>query len=405
MTDITNPEVTQTIPKVVEQIRKPEARSVYSDVLATTMKDYLEELFDQPAQPAMATELKQRHGLVLFEGSILRGTATEKTHDFDIFIMADDQPIDPDLSQELAIFTRDVEDYHPEKVEFSDYLIRRLLSDPKMKPFYDARVSELQRRKDYTDRSYSRPPGPAKLELHHVIHTDTQFDKLQNFLDAIQSGNDAALSQNETSSRMIVSILTATPDLVYEIAPGSLLYHQRRIVEALAKLQIASPDKFGQFYALLEKDFANLHRSTAWRYPERDFQLLGEYYLRSGRFTPQHVEAKQLVSMTSQHLTQAVISEEFKYYENKFDEYRKDPEKLLELMTKKHGVETGLAREDLEKIVRGENLVNQDETRLSPEAFKELANFEKRIKLLAAIRRQIKMPTLEEFKQAYLRAK
>ena len=271
-----------------------------------------------------------------------------------------------------------------------------------MKSLYDARVSELHRRKDYTDKRYDRPPGPAKAEPHHIIHTDTQFDSLQNFIAAIDAGDDRTLVHSDTPSRMIVSILTATPDLVYEIAPGSLLYHQRRIVEALAKLQIASPDKFGQFYAQLEKDFANLHRSTAWRYPERDFQLLGEYYLRSGRFTPQHVEAKQLVNMASQHLTHAVISEEFNHYENKYDEYRKDPEKLLELMTKKHGVETGLAREDLEKIARGETLIKPEEANLSPEAKQELTNFERRIKLLAAVRRQIKMPTLEEFKEAYL---
>jgi len=123
MGDITNIEVTPPMPKAIEQIRKPEARSVYSDVLRTTMQNYLGELFDQPQQPVEVAELKQRNGLVLFEGSVLRGTATEKTHDFDIFVMADDQPIGRELSQRLAIFTRDIEDYHPEKLQFSDYLI------------------------------------------------------------------------------------------------------------------------------------------------------------------------------------------------------------------------------------------------------------------------------------------
>lgn len=402
MTDITNIEAIPTVPKAVEQIRKPEARSVYSDVLATTMQNYLRELFDQPEPQAEITELKKRHGLVLFEGSILRGTATEKTHDFDIFVMADDQPIEHELFQKIAIFTRDIEDHHPQKIQFSDYLINQLQSNPDRKPLYEARVSEMQRRKDYMDQKYDRPAGSVKIEPHHFIHTDTQFDSLQNFLNAIKAGDDITLVHNDTPSRAIVSLLTATPDLVYELTPGSLSYHQRRIVEGLLKLREADPEKFNTFYAQLEKDFANLHRSTAWRYPERDFRLLGEYYLRTGRFTPQHIDPGRLTDIVSRRLTHSVISEEFEHYKTKYGEYRASHDKLLELMTKKHGVETGLARGDLEKIARGENMANPEETNLSPEALRELTNFERRLKLLAAVRRQIKMPTIEEFKEAYL---
>lgn len=401
MPDIGNAEASVSIPKAVVQIRKPEMRSAYSDALTTSMQNYLTEVFDQPQPSEAATELKQRHGLVLFEGSLLRGTATEKTHDVDIFVMTDERPIDPDLSQRLAIFTRDVEDHHPEKMPFSDYLMHHLQSGAETTPLYNDRIAELQRRKDYIDKKYARSPGPVKIESTHFVHVDTQFDSLGNFINAIKVGDVNILSQNETPSRIIVSILTATPDLVYEAVPGSLSYHQMRIVEALAKLQTSDPKKFNVFYDQLDKDFANLHRSTSWRYPDRDFRLLSEYYLRSGRFVPKYIAETNLINMVTRRLTKATIADEFQD-SVKHDDYKNKKDKLLDLMTQKHGVETGLAREELEKIARGDKLLDPDEADLSPEALRELEDFEKRIKILVAFRKQIKLPSLDEFKQAYL---
>lgn len=400
MPDITNIEMTPSIPKVVEKIRKPEARSAYSDTLATTMRDYLGEVFNQPSSPLAAQELKKRHGLILFEGSILRGTATEKTDDFDLFCMADDQPIEYETRRELGIFTREIGRRHPEGTTFSDYLMERLKSNTSLQARYDVRIAERQRRKDFLDKLYGNLHGPVKTNSHNFIHIDSNFVHLQSILDAIAAGNDAVLSQDDIPTRVITSLLTTTPDMVFETVHGALAYYQKIIVESLTKLQQTDPAKFNSFYKLLEDDFANLHRSTAWRYPDRDFKLLAEYYLRSGKVLPHSIQPERLVDLVTRRLTNEVIQDDFKYL--KTHGYKDIPEKLLEYMSMKYGIETGLTKDELERIANGENLLTQEERKLSPEALSELASFGKRIRLLTVMRRQTKIPTLDEFKQAYL---
>ena len=318
------------LPEVIRQIRKPEARSAYSDILANTMRNYLGEIFDQPTPPITVLELKKRRGLILFEGSILRGTATEKTGDFDFFLLSDDRQIDENTLGELSIFTRDIEKYHPQKETFPEYLMKKLKSNPELQRLYDARIAEMQRIKDSRDKLVGNKPGPANLASHYFIHADPQFESLLTILKDVEAGENAKLWENETPTRAIVVLLATTPDMVFEATPGALTYHQKQVVASLQKLQGADPTKFNSFYKLLEKDFANLHRSTAWRYPDRDFRLLAEYYLRSDKFVPQDIQRQQLVDLTTRRLTYEAIRDDIKYWQT-IDDSKANPELPLKL--------------------------------------------------------------------------
>ena len=317
-----------------------------------------------------------------------------------MFALVDDESVDKDETDKLSVAVRDMDDFHPRKMTFSDYLVEKLLSSPDTKSLYEARIAELQRIQDYTDERHGHEHRKAKTDSHFVIHSDTAFDTSSMLGRAIETGDLASLRDNDTPSRLILSVLSATPDLVHESVPGSLLHHQRKIVESLTKLEKTDPEKFDILWKTLEGDFANLHRSTAWRDPLRDYKLLGEYYLRTGRFVSKELSKERLVELSARQLTESVIKEEAIHY-SQFDDY-KNQAKLLELLVKKHGVKTGLTVADMEEIVNGGTAMENELSSLQPAQQQELASFERRLQLLKVIRQQEKMPSLKELQEAYL---
>ena len=64
------------MPEAFEHIRMPEPRSPYSNALRDAMSSYLSEIFEQ--DNLLTQGMKKMQGLIIYEGSILRGTATEK---------------------------------------------------------------------------------------------------------------------------------------------------------------------------------------------------------------------------------------------------------------------------------------------------------------------------------------
>ena len=81
--------------------------------------------------------------------------------------------------------------------------------------------------------------------------------------------------------------------------------------------------------------------------------------------------------------------------------YKERPSLLLQHMISKYEMESRVSEEELERMASGESVTPPHESELSADELKEVEELAKRVTVLSGIRRQTKMPTLEELREAY----
>lgn len=272
---------------VIETLRKPEIRTQLSDILVKGAKRYFQEFFEQKNPPELVTSLKNAHTVFLIEGSALRGTSDPKvTHDIDILDIYDDseKPFPPNYIRPLG-FSYDIlnnrNNSHPSGQRFQSFLLERYKTEPSVADLYAKRLSETFTPSSPQDAAekYLLTFDSAPLSTPDIIENGINSGTLKDYSDT-----------NELRPRHLISLLTTIPSLVYETTPGTLLYHQRRIVEAFAKLKRDDPKLFEKTWKEMSDSFPSMQRYTAWKHPETDSLQLRAYLERSGRFSPQKLD-------------------------------------------------------------------------------------------------------------------
>jgi len=282
--------------RTIEIIRKPEARTEYSDILKSTALNYIDDIFKQENPPEGVKNFKERNGLIILSGSALRGNADVLgTKDVDMAFICD---ADNYFSKYDVVY----KDTHPEKMSFGSYLARSLKASPETTNLYKQKLDwylhwfgsrggkslsileDAQKRSDLVSRF-------DEAFINEDYTTISIDDWIQN---GINKGDLTYLNDEsqDRNSRMLVEVLTTTPDLVYESSEGALLHHQRKIIDALQDLKIKDERGFNAIWKNMQEKFVGMHRSQEWRKgkSEIDEKQLTEYVRASGRFKEEQVK-------------------------------------------------------------------------------------------------------------------
>lgn len=252
----------ESLGQAVENIRRPEVRTKYSDVLVQAVQGYLQEVYNQPHPPKEIKTLKDSKVLYFPFGSVLRGTADpSQESDIDMIALASDY----DLFKLLAASMDG--SMHPSKINIEGYISKKFKTDPNYKDYADVKPPRVN----------PWNGGVDFLIEQYVKRGDNGEMTYELFLDKI------------------ASLLTAPYSLVFESAPGALIFHQRQIIQAFTDLQIRNPQRFKENWESLERAFAKSIIATESKHPELDAQLLSSHVKASGRFPGQEEHATQLL--------------------------------------------------------------------------------------------------------------
>lgn len=306
----------KAIDSLVNRLHKPEVRTPYTELLIGKAKEYFGEMFSQPNPPELIVGFKERKGILLFTGSISRGTARPGSSDFDVLLIYDNQGKEPleDPAQHLVERITDLsEDYHPQKISFPVWLAQQLKINPILSDHYQARKDYLRRvhKKDISDEivrnafismdSYSVDldtlartteaggPGPSPLIKKWAQASITDQEELARHVE-IDTRNRFHDYLEEMGN--IPGLLVSNEDFIVDSGSGNLLQHQRKIVGALAILERNDPQTFERVYRSLNASFRGsvLYRGGNHGVGSGYYDaLLKDYVSRSGRFNEDQI--------------------------------------------------------------------------------------------------------------------
>ena len=360
-----NPPEIDQVQMVIDTLRKPEVRTPFSEVLLSNAQKYFGEVLNQENPPELIKKFNEQHGILLFSGSTLRGTARADTSDLDVIMLYDSQGQSPleHAGEHLLDNIVNSPDYHPDKLSFSAWFAKRLQGDLKMRDCYESRRNTLigkykqswkddwkqTLRKKWERISKEEFSGKTDDEIvdHEIAQSfifceaepvdidkigratikigeipADQFD-IKDANKSIKDGNPDSYSLLDhflyDAEISIPELLTTTYQFVATKDHGTLLHLQQRTVHALDQLRQANPQVFEQIYEQLGTSFrkrdvvyeGGSHGSGAGYYRE----LEKDYVVRSGRFSAESTDrASKLLRAMKGKLTFPSMDEMKKHY-------------------------------------------------------------------------------------------
>ncbi|MBI2039743.1 nucleotidyltransferase domain-containing protein [Candidatus Microgenomates bacterium] len=287
--------------KVINTLRKPEARSEFTVGILEGFHQYFGEVLHQESPPKIIEQFKERKGMIFPVGSLLRGTARVGS-DFDFILVFDsslaERSAGNPIHREFEEITLTSEEFHPSHIPFRYWFARRFKADPKLVKFYDETRGFMQAYRERMNRYRSEQGLPLTsfeekdIERRFIVSEALVFNT-ENLVQNIQGLS--IIQPTELSSDLgilIPQLLTTNLDYVVEGGPGALLHHQRRIIEALVFLEQHNPDVFQEVYAHLSDNFHAAVNYQSDNHPHSgliDTQFK-EYVEKSGRFPSEKVE-------------------------------------------------------------------------------------------------------------------
>lgn len=307
---------------IVGTIRKPEARSEVSQAFLAGTKDYFTVVFDSENQTSLISQIRQRKGCIFPAGSVLRGTARIGSDLDMVFLYAEPLGVNNQLRETDIADLIERGKYHPTELPLRIWMARKFRDSTSLRHLYENRRMLLQQQIENSNRY--RKQMHMSLRTFKEEDVEKQFMGVEffmcnveqltyrtrqlSYLNRSELGNykESAVSipafnfngENQSYGGYISEIgmvvpqlLTLSSDQKVESVTGSIKYHQRGIVQALADLQEENAMLFEEVYTSLENNFvaAVLYDSPNHGHVGTLEELLRDYVMRSGRFSDEKV--------------------------------------------------------------------------------------------------------------------
>lgn len=292
------------VDRVINTLRKPEVRTEFTQAILTGFHEYFGEVFRQNPLPELIQQFKERKGMILPVGSLLRGTARVGS-DFDSVLIYDgsitksQHPNDTDFEG----ITMESGKFHPSRIPFWYWVARKFRDDPQLKRFIDERRILLQREIELSNR-YRAERGMALRSFREedvekrLISVESQVFNIEELVVKTSELRVASVGNLKNYEGymyrmgiLVPQLLTTNLDYVVESEQNALLHHQQRFVQALADLEQQNPDFFQEVWTNLAHNF----RSAVFFSSDNHLHMgsidtqLQNYVEKSGRFSEDRV--------------------------------------------------------------------------------------------------------------------
>lgn len=292
------------IDRTIKTLRKPEVRSEFTGAILKRFHEYFGEMFQQDSPPELIQQFKDREGIIFPAGSLLRGTARLGS-DFDALLVYDGSITDlydhPN-NRDFESITDESEKFHPSRTAFKYWLARKFREDPSERKFLDER-RELILQEIEASNQYRTKQG---MQLRRFKEEDVEGRLIGmesaafNIEELVVPTRDLKSSLNlnidagylSRMGMLVPQLLTVNLEYVIESQMGALLYHQRRIVQALSYLEEQNPRNFQRVYENLALNFQRaVHFQSSNHIHAGTLEAQRKVYIeKSGRFSKNQVE-------------------------------------------------------------------------------------------------------------------